>query len=534
MSDAIAAGIVDAALQRERLDGSAATMRSYRDRPSDFVREILGKRYWAGQRYVIESVYKYRRVSHRACRKCGKTEGASGLVLHFGSTGPCTILTTAPTWAQVEDVLWPKIRAAFAGAVRPLEGRMLTTAWRVQPDWFAIGASTDRPENFLGFHAGVEVPSEDALIDAIPPDPLAERPDVTGALHVDLPEIAARATHKGGRLLVVKDEAIGVDPMLYEVLEGSLSGPNAYALDQANPLLDANSPHPFAAAHREGSAWHRIHTSMFTPEPGEDEVGADKHFYGVPAWIMDDPEWARARLKEWGRESSAFRAHVGGMFGRGGMDSSLVITRTLLEVAEARAGTSEQGRHLGVDVALEGDECVAALLVDGVPSAQHVWRSPDLMATADLIVTLAKRWDVPATNVHVDVIGLGAGVVSRLAQMGYRVDGVDFGAAPKGDWSHLFGETKPRNRRAELHWVARRVMEEGLGHVPKRWSDMWAQAMWATFEIRAEGGSGSTLVIEPKADIRARYGRSPDQWDAFLLAWSRSGRAPTPRVIRRR
>lgn len=513
------------------LDGSASLLRSYRDRPLEFMREVLRERYWTMQRYVVDAVYRHRRVTHRSCRKSGKTRSAAGLALHFGSS-PSTIITTAPVNKQVRESMWGKgLRPLFTRANPKLPGRMLTTSWRIEPDWYAIGFSTDDPRNFLGFHADIELPEDDAQIDDVGEDPFRETTD--GVIHANVEEVVERATFKNGRLLMVLDEAPGIDAMLYEIIEGSLAGDNTYVLEQGNPIIDANSPHPFARHHAEGSEWHRIHTSAFIPDPGEDDVGADKHFHGVPPYVMKKA-WARARLKEWGRDSAAFRAHVGGMFGREGMDSSLVVSRAMLESAEAREATSEQGRHLGVDVALEGDECVAALVVDGVVCAVHTWRSPDLMATADLIVTLAKRWDVPAMNVHVDVIGLGAGVVSRLAQMGYRVDGVDFGASAKGDWSHLFGDTKPRNRRAELHWVARRVFEEGLGHVPRRWNEMWTQAMWATFEIRQEGGSGSTLVIEPKEKIRGRYGRSPDWFDAFLLAWSRSGRAPTPRVIRRR
>lgn len=523
----------DQATTAARLDGSASLLRSYRDRPVDFAREILGQKWWEGQRYVANALVKHRRVTHRSARKTGKTHSAGGIVLNFGSTEPCTIITTAPTYRQVEEFMWQKIRKAFATSRHRLPGRMLTTSWRIEPDWYAIGFSTDDPQNFLGLHAGVEPPEASDELDAVPRDPLTEPPEVAGKLHVDLPEVVDRAAHNGSKLLVVLDEAASLDPMLYEMMEASLSGPNTYALEQFNPLLDANSPHPAALHHHEGSGWHRVHTSAFAPDPGEDDVGSDQHFYGVPEWIMPS-EWARARLKEWGRESSAFRAHVGGMFGRSGMSSSLVVPRNLLETAEARGATSEQGRHLGVDVAMEGDECVAALWVDGVKAAQHAWRTHDLMATADMIVTLGKRWNVPGHNIHVDTVGLGQGVTARLRQMGFHIDAVDFGAKAAGDWPHLFGETRPRNRRAELHWVMRRVLEEGIGHLPSQWTDSWQQAMWATFEIRQEGGAGSLLTIEPKADIKARYGRSPDHFDADLLAWSRMGGAPTVRVMRRR
>jgi hypothetical protein len=73
------------------------------------------------------------------------------------------------------------------------------------------------------------------------------------------------------------------------------------------------------------------------------------------------------------------------------------------------------------------------------------------------------KWKVPlkSGNVHVEVTGLGAGVVDRLRQLNVEVDPVDPGGAPQGEWTHVVGRNiKFQNRRSELYWAARRLLDE--------------------------------------------------------------------------
>jgi phage terminase large subunit len=482
--------------------GEANDVARHTGNPVGFAETALGHQLWEAQEAILNGLERHRRVVVRSCRKSGKTFAAADAVLYFISTAPTVSITTAPTGRQVRELLWGRIRAAHARAPARLPGRTTTTALRVAEDWYALGISTDDPENFLGFHSGVLAPGE---------------------------------TGRRSRLLFIFDEAPGVDPSIFDAMEGSMSGPDAYVLLLGNPLLDADDPHPFARACQPGSGWHRIHIGA--NEIDDDYPGADECFHEVPQWLLE-PTWKEEREKEWGSTSSLYRAHVLGCFAGRGAAADLVIPRSLLEAAEAQASTSKQGRHIGVDVARTGsDEAVGALWVDGVKAASHAWSSPDLMETADIVIALTKRWGagdepVPGHNVHVDVIGIGAGVVDRLRQRGLMVDAVDFGASPNGEWTHLLGELRPKNRRAELHWAVRRAFQEGLGHLPRAYAESWREAQWARYEVRP-GAQGSTLSIEPKDDIRARHGRSPDHWDADLLAWSRSSRKPLIGTMRR-
>jgi len=141
---------------------------------------------------------------------------------------------------------------------------------------------------------------------------------------------------------------------------------------------------------------------------------------------------------------------------------------------------------------------------------------------------VAKRVPIPGANVHIDSIGVGAGVVDRFDEAGISVDGVDNGSKAVGDWLDLTDEVVFANRRAELHWVLRRALQEGVAHIPRELNGqpnpLWVEARWPQYEFKI--GAGMTrLIVEKKDKIKKRHGRSPDHLDAALYAWSRSGGA---------
>ena len=489
----------------------------FEDRPVDFHREVLGRTLWEASEYTINALHEHKYVSIRACRKVSKTHTASGIVAEFMSTAPTIVVTTAPTQVMVKKQLWAEIRSAKSRAQRPLPGKIFTQNWDILPDWYAIGFATNEPENMLGFHAGVEPPK-------------------TGEEAIEALNELKKATKR--RLLYVFDESQGIDPIFFDSMLGSASGDNVYVLVQGNPTRAGDDPHPYVRSHYPGSGFHTIHISAIPLLDKEDPLKADASFQNPPSWLVPDG-WVEKCGKIWGKESPAYLSFVKGLFASAGTGKLHVITEDMLTAAQNGKGWSNQGRHIGIDVARSptGDEAVASLWVNGVKMGQHQWRGMDFGAQADLIVALMVKWGdpntktpVPSENVHVDVTGLGVGVLDRLSQKGYIVDGVDFGSSATGDWHELTGDIKFKNRRAELHWVYRRAMEEGFGHLPAKWEDSWQQAKWPCYELRTERGSGSELIIEPKDGIRDRYGRSPDVFESDILAWSRANATPTIQV----
>lgn len=523
---------VDAGIQKPEIVDPSIRFEQFKNDPARFARRVLGHGTWHFQRYMMRAVLEHRFVTVRSAKKTGKTFGCADLVAHFMCTEPSLVLTTGPGDRQVKELLWGAIGSNFRKARWDLPGKIDTKTWRIDPEWKAIGFATDDPNAMQGFHAGIDAAALD--------DEEEEEQDELANAGRN-PGEAADALAKfadGRRLLWIVDEAPGVKGPLWEIVEASLSGDNTYALVPGNPTLTDDDPHFFAGLHQPGSRFHRIHVSARPFPPEWDAVGCDKLFDHVPAALIDDA-WIEEMKKKWGEDGPLTRALIYGCFADASMGGNRVMPRALLDSALAREGSSPQGRHIGVDVAETRDRCIASLWIDGVKCAYHQLDTAGfgdaiLMRVADVIVTLAKKWKTPAANVHIDPIGVGAGVRDRLRQLGYYIDAVDFGAPPVGDWSRLIGEEpRMKNRRAELHWVLRRAFEEGLGHLPRKWEDSWREAQWAQYELRQEGNMGTVLRIEPKDEIKVRHGRSPDFWDSDLLAWSRTNAAIRPRVVRR-
>src|SRR3990167_9561178 len=115
---------------------------------------------------VIDAVMQYNRVAVKSCHDTGKTWMAAKLALWFCSSFEgAKVITTAPTWNQVKRLLWSEINAGHQNSSIPLGGKMLETECKIEPDWFAVGFSTNKSgpgagtrgqgsnSTFQGFHS---------------------------------------------------------------------------------------------------------------------------------------------------------------------------------------------------------------------------------------------------------------------------------------------------------------------------------------------------------------------------------------------
>lgn len=503
----------------------------YRRLPVHFGQQVLGHTYWSLQRYYLWALMRHRFLALRSCRKSSKTFTSADAVAWKMATSKTICVTTSATANQVREILWGRLRTTFTEARSRLPGEMMTTSWRIGPDWYAIGISVNRPENILGFHAGVDMDGFEEAHPAEQDDWLTESGDV-GDLAEMAREARARATYEGSDLFFLLDEAPGIDASIIDNLQGSWNGDRVFVVLQGNPTMALDAKHEFAAAHREKGRFHRIHISACEFDPKLDDCGADRCFHGVPPKFCA-PEWIEQRKKAWGEDSALYRSHVLGLFS-GQINEREIIPRRALEAALAREfedpGTA-QVRHVGVDIARQGsDQSVAVLWVNGRLSAVHEWRSPDLMATVGVILQLAVAWAAPGTtfearNIHLDMTGLGAGVYDRLRQLGWYVDGVDFGSKARQSWPRLNGQLQFANMRTEMAWTLRRALEEGIAQVPRQYEDVWRQAGWISYEFTERAAGTLLWVAESKDELREKFGRSPDHLDAAMLGWARGGGA---------
>lgn len=496
------------------------SLSAYAGKELEFSRAILGARLWKAQTEIIEKLSSHRFVAVRSGRKAGKTETAALAVLSFLYTGKSVVLTTAPTGRQVRDVLWQRIGSIWSRAKAKwptLPGELGTIRLSIAPEHYALGIATNSPDRFQGWHAGVELPydMEDGNATVDPSE---------------IERLRREAELSNKRLVVIIDEAAGVDDSVFRAIEGSLSGPNVHVLLTGNPTIDGESSHFFARAFHS-PRWWRVKVSS-CEDADSDPVPFDSDFI-VPDWLRDD-KWLEEMRREWTPDSPLWSAYVLGKFPAQSLDRRFVTRGMLVAACSTDELNGQQltsdDLHIGVDIARQGsDESAATLWRGGVLAEQMSWKSPDLMTTANTIVELANRWgldgqQVPGRNIHIDSVGIGAGVVDRLKQLGFMVDSVDFGAAAKYDWKSVTGQTLFANRKSELHWVAKRLLEERRICIPEKFAEVWRQAMWTRYEFD-DGVKGTRVSIHPddgKDGLRQRYGRSPDQWDSALLGLSRS------------
>jgi phage terminase large subunit len=490
---AVADGQVDELIQaiadappEQQLDLAWLVMMRIREDPVWFLRECMGQEPWGGQIRIIDALKEHRRVAVPSATNLGKTHLGGGIICWFMCAYPQVgrVMATSSSWQQLKGGLWGEVRKQYAASKVPLGGKLMTTELRgpgqgdgEDPMWVATGISTKTPETFKGHHAEY--------------------------------------------VLVVLEEATGIEPPIWDAAESLLSGDNAFGLAFSNPKGPGNRFYDVAS--ERDDEWATVRLSAFDHPnliQGRDEHGN----LPIPAAIS--PEWVEKRRQSWGENHPMYKAFILGEDPDEG-EWQLVSMSMLERCADIKPEFG--GKHMGVDVARQGmDRCVATFLDDGRVVAQHNWGKMDLMRTAGVVQELAKKWWAPdkpdPQNIHVDVIGIGAGVVDRLKEAGWYVDGVDFGGKPRGDWRNLIGrDIVFKNRRAELHWVVAQLLREQKLAVPERYEELWADLL--RLEYRIDDDTNKVSIVSKDKLKKAAAGRSPDFGDSLVLAHSRAGSA---------
>lgn len=515
-----------------------------------FQRDVLGVKHprtgvlqhWAFQRRATSMLYKHRRLAITSSRSTGKTKWLGDIVPTFLYTEPSRVIMIGPTLQQIVRGAMSEARDAMAKSAQHLETSSGTTAQkeiRIDERHWAVCLASKNPDSLRGYHASPQVPGD---------------PDADQLSGEDIAWLEEQGEDDSTRLLIVIDEAGSVGAEAYRVLRGMMTKPNVYVVLTGNPTLSADDDHDYVRAFSEDSNYYRIRVSSVSDDevPTPEGIFYDEVFDHVPEYLVAPKEIASAR-KEYTKLDPIWISDWGGTFPSGASDWS-VVTREILRAAVASEFKALRplGPRIGVDIGTgKPDMCVASLFFDGVKVGEHVWApaaddKAGQVTIADTIMSLAHEWGealaemqhpageghsltvwdgrpIPAGQVSVDDSGL-VGVCDILASRGFFVDAVNFAKGPEGQWRDITGTQRFLNIRAEMHWVLRRGLQEGVFVIPTRWSQSWREAVWTRYERRFDD-IGPLVRLEPKEKVKERNGgRSPDVNDADILAC----RKPTP------
>jgi phage terminase large subunit len=296
------------------------------------------------------------------------------------------------------------------------------------------------------------------------------------------------------------EEASGIYEPVFEVAEGALSSAGARVLMIGNPTKNTGT---FAASHRHNRGEYRA-----------------LHFRSQDSPLVD-PDYRARLVRKFGEGSNVVRVRADGEFPK--QDDDTLISVELTEAALQREGPAlvTGARRLGVDVARFGDDRTVLLLRQG-PVVEHiaVYAKQDTMTTVGHVVQAARQWH--AAEIYVDVIGVGAGVYDRLAEL--RREGtlsatlqavnVAEAAPPRQAQDDAQGKTL----RDHL-WLQTAAWLRDEAPVFAADRDHGEDLAGELSSVKYAPDSNGRLVIESKDAMKARGLRSPDLADALTLTF---------------
>lgn len=434
-------------------------------KPLLFVKHVLGIDLTPDQKEVFMLVWTNQKVAVPSGHSTGKSYLTAILVLTFLYLHrDSQIITTSSSFKQLKNVMWANIRKIHAQAKVPLGGTVNQTEIRLGPDWFAIGIANDKPDAFQGYHAK--------------------------------------------DIMVIFDECQNIPMPIWEATESMISSENSHWFAVSNPTQLSTS---FAEACDDPEWKVKVLSCLNHPNvlQGKDVIpGAVAH------------DWPAKMAKLWGVDSALYKSRVLGLFPDSD-DCTLISVKMIMQALSIN-DPIQDGKHMGVDIARFGDDsCVASILDNGKLTHVIEWSQVDTMGSVGRIIALFKEHDIEPENVHIDVCGVGGGVVDRLYEQNYAVDPVNAAEKPQEDWIEFTSGTEFLNRKAELWWAISMLIKNGHILIPEEFKTTWRELK----DMRYEFDSRGKIKMESKADLKKRTGRSPDYADSLVLAISRSNQS---------
>lgn len=461
---------------------SDVKLRAYRDDPVAWVHDCIDWRGSEGpapyQDDILSRIVEHKRVAVRAPHGAGKTALESWVLLWFACTrdgDDWKIPTTASAWRQLTHYLWPEVRK-----------------WARRLKWDVIGREPfSLSSELLMLNLKLRTGEAFALASN---DPAS----IEGA-HAD-------------HLLYLFDEAKTIPGETFDSAEGAFSGGS----DETLAIVVSTPGEPngrFYDIHRHAAGfedWHTRHVTL------DEMIAAGRQ----------SPAWVEQRRKQWGESSAVYQNRVLGEFASSAEDGVIPLSWVELsnerwhawQEIEARiaSGEADEGDvpvpfvGVGVDVGLTQDRTVFARRYgNAIRDLQRFGRADTMETTGRVKGVL----DGSGGYAVVDVIGVGAGVVHRLQEMGAKV--YAFNASNRSDKKDAIGELGFVNRRAEAWWGLREMLDPDNGHDVALPPDDLLTGDLTAPHYRVM--SGARIQVESKDDVRKRIGRSTDDGDAVVM-----------------
>jgi phage terminase large subunit len=438
--------------------------------PVEFAHNVLGLKLWSKQRQILRAVEHNRRVAVKAAHSTGKTKAAAAVALWFAAKfARSRVLTLAPGWIGVRTILWFEIHSLLNGARYRLPTTVENqTEVRIGHDSVILGLSTNDESRLRGHHAEHGV-------------------------------------------LIIADEATGIDSDFWPTVEGILAGgTNSKLLLLGNPTVSSSGNYFADAFGRNRASWATISISAFE-SPNLAGMSLERLLQLPDAELdhnitpyLTTRRWIKERYAEWYNgspdNSPLWQSRVLGEFPSAAANT--LIPLSWLEQAMRPAVDSGDDIIIGIDVSGPGkDRTVAIACCRGAILGVGVWTDSDARGPA---LAFIRQFDSRLRIVRVDSTGIGFYFAEHIRSAGYRTEGVNVGSAP-GDRERF------TNLKAERYWMLRERFQRG--EISGLSAEMLAELAAITWIIDPAGRT----AIEGKTEVKSLLGRSPDLAEALMI-----------------
>jgi phage terminase large subunit len=435
----------------------------YQKNPVLFAKEVCSYNPDEWQRNVLMDIAGYTKVSVRSGHGVGKTSVEAIVLLWFLSCFRFPkVIATAPTRQQLNDILWSEVEKWRSKS--PLLQELLT--WTktyvymkgYEKRWFAVAKTASEPENMQGFHEE--------------------------------------------NMLIIVDEASGVEDDIMEAILATLSGKNNKLLMCANPTRTTGT---FYDSHNRDRGMYKCHrvSSLDSTRTNKENIAAF--------------------IRKYGEHSNVVKVRVYGDFPA--QEDDVFLPLPLIEQTVVNEIDTEKIYKItmGVDVARYGDdETVIVTNVGGKIDIPVVRHGQSLMTTVGDIVMQYKRLIKEYPNykgvitVNIDDTGLGGGVTDRLEEVKIEerlrrleIVPVNFGSKPPQDGS----EDRYQDISTYM-WATLKTLMENKEVSIANDEELVAQLSVRKYSITSTG----KIMLESKKAMKDRGIKSPDRGDAVVLS----------------
>ena len=333
----------------------------YRDRPVEFVKDVIGATPDDIQAEILNSVAVNQLTSVRSGHGIGKSALQSWLILWFLCTRPFPkIPCTAPTKHQLHDILWAEVSKWLNPTLKTeIEWTQEKLYMKAHPEnWFAVPRTATLPDALQGFHAE--------------------------------------------HLLFIIDEASGVKDEVFEPVLGSLSTKDAKLIMCGNPTQLSGF---FFDSHNKNRG---IYTTFKVSGENSQRVSKD---------------YIQMIIDMYGIDSDVYRVRVAGEFPKSLPDSFIQLDWAENCSKRETSDIVEDRIDIGVDVARYGDDqTIICPLFDKKRQQKPIeLNQNDTMQVNGIIVQLVEQLRVKyigkPIHIKIDCDGLGVGVYDRLKEI---------------------------------------------------------------------------------------------------------------------